>query len=58
MHNVEQNQVKTVMNRADKAYPSCARDNSLASEAELERLADWVFTVSLHGATITKELRL
>ena len=44
------------MKWADRAYQTCVRDNPLAPEAELERLADWILTGLLDGE-ITKELR-
>ena len=57
MHNIRQHQGETLMNWADKAYQTCVRDNPLASEAKLERLANWIFTEGLLDGEITKLLR-
>ena len=48
---------KTLMNWADRAYQNCVRDNPLAPEVELDRLANWIFTETLLDGEITKELR-
>ena len=56
MHNIRQRQGETLMNWADIAYQTCARDNPLALEAELDRLASWIFTELLLDGEITKEL--
>ena len=45
------------MNWADRAYHTCVRDDPLAPEAELDRLAYWIFAEELLDGEITKELR-
>ena len=45
------------MNWADRAYRTCVRDNPLAQEAELEKLANWIFTEGLLDGDITQDLR-
>ena len=57
MHNIRQLQGKTLMNWADRVYQTCVRDNPLAPEAELDRLASWNFTEGLLDWEITKEVR-
>ena len=57
MHNIKQRQGETLMNWADRVYQTCVRDNPLAPEAELDRLAGWIFTEGLLDWEITKELR-
>ena len=57
MHKIRQPQGETLMNGADRAYQTCVRDNPLAPEAELDRLASWIFIEELLDGEITKELR-
>ena len=57
MLNIRQHQGETLMNWAERAHPTCVRDNPLVPQAKLKRLANWIFTGGLLYREITKELR-
>ena len=57
MQNIRQHQGETLMNWEDRAYQTCVRENPFAPEADLDRLASWIFSEGLLDGEITKEWR-